>query len=86
MLVDGHRKLHDQPSRSGTLLGCKLCWGGLLFLSVAEEAILRASMPSDVAEGYDTVATWTYLPLGGSPARVELINVHWFHARQHVTV
>jgi len=38
-------------------------------------------MPSDLAEGYDSVAMWTYLPLGCSPARVELINVHWFHAR-----
>jgi len=28
-------------------------------------------MPSDVAEGYDSVAMWTYLPLGCSPARVE---------------
>ena len=46
VLVSGDRKLHDQLSCSGTLLGCKLCWRGLLSISRAEEAILRASVPS----------------------------------------
>ena len=73
----------QQPSLLSTLLGCLFCWRGLLLLCVAEEASLRANMPCDVTVGHDNVATWTYLPLGLPPARVELINVHWFHAGYH---